>query len=39
MEMSRELESRKKKLMCVWNDRLLGCERRIDVWQKILSVR
>ena len=39
MELSREFEQKKKKLKDIWEDRLNGCERNIDIWQKILSVR
>lgn len=38
-ELNREYESKKRKLKDIWEDRLIGCERNIDVWQKILSVR
>ena len=38
-ELQKEYESKKKKLKDIWEDRLNGCERNIDVWQKILAIR
>lgn len=37
--MLKEYEEKKNKILNIWNDRLLGCERKIEVWQTILSVR
>eukprot|EP01114_Cavostelium_apophysatum_P008932 TRINITY_DN21_c0_g2_i1.p1 TRINITY_DN21_c0_g2~~TRINITY_DN21_c0_g2_i1.p1 ORF type:complete len:2332 (-),score=773.36 TRINITY_DN21_c0_g2_i1:268-7263(-) len=31
--------SRRKTILAIWNDRLQGCERNIDTWKSILTVR
>ena len=36
---SRKLINLKANLISKWNDRLNGCQRSVDVWQKVLAIR
>ena len=38
-ELSKQFDSKKEKLKKIWEDRLNGSQRSIDVWQKSLAVR
>jgi FKBP12-rapamycin complex-associated protein len=38
-ELSKQYDSKKEKLKKIWEDRLNGSQRSIDVWQKSLAVR